>query len=288
MKKVLMPLLYFPFLLIILSCGGEKSSSPSKNSGEKISKESLTDDLMKSAGLGDLSKVRSLIEESGADPKWKNNFGRAALHYAAFSGHLDVMKYLIEKGADINVQDKEKLTALHYVAMRWRNLPWDRKPNVLTYFMNAMKEECKSEDLSKFQNDLDKFVENFLLCSVNTEADTEINILESISGKNSGVSFEHIQKEAEKGKAIIQFILGLLYDKGQGISQDHEKAFEWYEKAAEQGYEKAQVMLGIMYEEGRGVSQDHEKALEWYGKAAEQGYEKAKEALKKLQDENKK
>ena len=46
---------------------------------------------------------------------------------------------------------------------------------------------------------------------------------------------------------------------------------QWFRKAAEQEHAQAQVNLGIMYQLGQGVSQDYTKAAEWYRKAAEQG-----------------
>ena len=57
---------------------------------------------------------------------------------------------------------------------------------------------------------------------------------------------------------------------------------KWFRKSAEQGYVHAQNNLGVMYEKGRGVTQDKTEAIKWYCKAAEQGDEKAKESLLRL------
>ncbi len=40
---------------------------------------------------------------------------------------------------------------------------------------------------------------------------------------------------AAKGDAAAQFHLGLMYAKGQGVTQDYAQAVNWYRKAAEQG-----------------------------------------------------
>ena len=67
-----------------------------------------------------------------------------------------------------------------------------------------------------------------------------------------------------------------MYDEGNGIKQDKQKAFYWYTKAAEQGYLYAQYNLANMYyEKGNGTKQDKQKAFYWYTKAAEQGYAEA-------------
>jgi uncharacterized protein len=50
----------------------------------------------------------------------------------------------------------------------------------------------------------------------------------------------------------------------------------WFRKAADQGYAEAQYNLGLMYEDGRGVPQDHAEAVKWWGKAAALGFHPAK------------
>lgn len=41
---------------------------------------------------------------------------------------------------------------------------------------------------------------------------------------------------AEQGNAGAQNRLGIMYEKGQGVPQDHAAAVKWYRKAAAQGY----------------------------------------------------
>mgnify|MGYP000444017742 CR=1 FL=1 len=77
------------------------------------------------------------------------------------------------------------------------------------------------------------------------------------------------QRLAEKGDALAQIILGLLYEYGQGVKQDYKHAVSWYQKAAEQGRESAQHELGFMYDNARGVIQDYVMAYVYL--AAEQG-----------------
>ncbi len=76
---------------------------------------------------------------------------------------------------------------------------------------------------------------------------------------------------AEQGDAGVQFILGVMYQKGQGVPQDYAEAMKWFLKAAEQGDAGAQFNLGFMYAKGQGVPQDYAEAIKWYQKAAEQG-----------------
>jgi ankyrin repeat protein len=53
-----------------------------------------------------LSTDRNLVNTSDAD-------GRTALHWAASSGALDIVRLLIDKGAEVNKQDASGWTALH-------------------------------------------------------------------------------------------------------------------------------------------------------------------------------
>jgi TPR repeat protein len=59
------------------------------------------------------------------------------------------------------------------------------------------------------------------------------------------------------------------------VPQDLAEALRWYRKAAEQGNPKGQNALGLLYERGDGVSQDLTLALFWFRKAVDQGYAKA-------------
>ena len=84
---------------------------------------------------------------------------------------------------------------------------------------------------------------------------------------------------AEQGDAKAQFNLGVMYDNGQGVTQDDKEAVKWYRKSAEQGDAKAQYNLGVMYGNGAGVTQYYKEAVKWYRKAAEQGHAKAQNNL---------
>ncbi len=44
---------------------------------------------------------------------------------------------------------------------------------------------------------------------------------------------------AKKGHPVAQFHLGFLYDTGQGVQQDYDKAIKWYRRSARQGYFEA-------------------------------------------------
>ena len=108
------------------------------------------------------------------------------------------------------------------------------------------------------------------------DADAQCN-LGLMYEKGNGVTQDYAQavawfrKAAEQGYARAQSNLGVMYGNGQGVTQDYAQAVAWFRKAAEQGYARAQSNLGYMYEQGNGVKQDYAQAVAWYRKAAEQG-----------------
>lgn len=66
------------------------------------------------ASLGELKEVEKLLSE-GTDPNTADEEGYSALHAAAENGNLDIVKLLVEKGAD--VQHKTEFTALQLAEM---------------------------------------------------------------------------------------------------------------------------------------------------------------------------
>ena len=90
------------------------------------------------------------------------------------------------------------------------------------------------------------------------------------------------RKAAEQGNPNAQFSLALAYMLGQGTPQSYEEAAKWFRKAAEQGNPAAQFNLGVAYAGGTGVPQSSEEARKWFQKAADQGFAPAKEILPHL------
>jgi len=97
---------------------------------------------------------------------------------------------------------------------------------------------------------------------------------------------------AEAGDCDAQFMYGLLYFQGAGITQNFSEALIWWQKAANQGQPKAQFALGDIYYQGMDVAFpcykceveiDFIEAYKWY-KLAERAavYEGEKEYLKKI------
>jgi len=58
--------------------------------------------------------------------------------------------------------------------------------------------------------------------------------------RNYATALKEWRPLADQGDAHTQFNLGLMYRKGQGVTQDDAGAVRWYRKAADQGAAAAQ------------------------------------------------
>jgi len=86
---------------------------------------------------------------------------------------------------------------------------------------------------------------------------------------------EWYEKASHLGHSQAQYMLGNMYDYGDGGTQDDQMARHWYELAARQGVRDAQMHYARMLEIGRGGHQSKDEASQWYEKAVEQGDELA-------------
>ncbi|KAI8345280.1 ankyrin repeat-containing domain protein [Choanephora cucurbitarum] len=72
------------------------------------------DNLWIAAGDGQFDRVRELVE-GGQSVNSHDEFGYTALHAAVSYNQYEIVEYLIQKGANVNIEDLEKDTPL-YVA----------------------------------------------------------------------------------------------------------------------------------------------------------------------------
>ena len=64
-----------------------------------------------------------------------------------------------------------------------------------------------------------------------------------------------------------QRLLAVLYELGQGVTQNKKEAFELYKKSAENGNKESQLKIALMYEQGIGVTQNKKESKKWHKEA---------------------
>ncbi|WP_034057466.1 tetratricopeptide repeat protein [Lacinutrix jangbogonensis] len=93
----------------------------------------------------------------------------------------------------------------------------------------------------------------------------------SLQANCQDVDFKDLQKTAEKGDAVSQYKLGLIYFDSKfkiaGIQQDIKRGLEWLKKSGEQGNVKAIHKLGLYY----GIMKNPGEGYLWIEKSAELG-----------------
>lgn len=79
---------------------------------------------------------------------------------------------------------------------------------------------------------------------------------------------ESVIAAAEQGDAKAQATLGVMYEKGLGVSKNAKSAVKWIRKAASQGDPSGHCLLGRLYAIGYGVAKNENEALALFHKAA--------------------
>jgi len=92
-------------------------------------------------------------------------------------------------------------------------------------------------------------------------------------------AFHYYQRAAETGYYRGLYNLGFMFSNGQGVKQDKAKAAHYYQLPASQGHTWAQNNLGLLYDQGEGVQKDKKMAVYWYRRAAEQKHASAQNNL---------
>lgn len=123
-----------------------------------------------------------------------------------------------------------------------------------------------------------------LLTDLTNERDMNAREAAAEEAKRRGERVDWPRRDAAyvEQLAKARYWLGLLYERGHGVTQDYEAAAKWYEAAAKSGNPNAAFNLAMLYEQGRGVAPDPKKAWDWYSAAEVRGDPRALAALQRF------
>lgn len=99
-------------------------------------------------------------------------------------------------------------------------------------------------------------------------------------GRDAAKAADLLTRAATRGDASAQYLLGLLYQNGQGVARDQDAAFNWLLAAAEQRHAMAQFSLAAVQFENN----DQVEGLRWLRAAAGEGLTEAQIQLALLLD----
>ena len=106
------------------------------------------------------------------------------------------------------------------------------------------------------------------------------------SQQNASMSFSKLQSRAEKGDAVAQYNLAQSYLRRDPThnptNEDYQSALKWLRSSSAQGNADAEFLLGYLYEHGQGVPRDYAQAEENYRTAALRGHSSAENNLASL------
>jgi TPR repeat protein len=80
-----------------------------------------------------------------------------------------------------------------------------------------------------------------------------------------------LERAANAGHMRAPLVLGILYEKGEGVPENHALAAQWYQKGMDNGNAAAIRRLSEMYRLGMGVPHDEKKARELLALAEQRG-----------------
>lgn len=124
-----------------------------------------------------------------------------------------------------------------------------------------------------------------LLCLLAVSAPVRADFndaMEAYQKNDYKVALREFKAEGDKNIKAV-YMIGIMFEKGEGMPADPAEAAQWYRKAADKGDAAAQYRLGRLYEKGQGVAESKEEAIKLYRKAARQNYQSAKQAIKRLE-----
>jgi TPR repeat protein len=91
------------------------------------------------------------------------------------------------------------------------------------------------------------------------------------------------RKLAEQGSGLGRAQLSIMYGIDGMLERSEVGTEKWFRMAAYRGDSEAQYILGVMYDYGQGgVARDDEEASKWYRTAAEQWDAEVKASLERL------
>lgn len=94
------------------------------------------------------------------------------------------------------------------------------------------------------------------------------NLAEADEREHYAEDAKFILTQAQAGDPDATYIMGMLYQIGEGVPKSATKAIQWFRLAAQRGSAAALTSIGNAYQNGEGVPKNASEAISWFQKAA--------------------
>lgn len=163
-------------------------------------------DIFRSARAGSIENIKHLFSLGKASPKDTTKFGTTLLHSASKSGNIELVRLLIQEGADVNAQDEDGESPLHGAMARS-----DNYTIVRTLIENGADLSSKAVDgKTPFHNIFNDTIGHVLM---------KDDWLENMSPDSEGMSITHFLAWSSTSTPEI-FQRGHLYDDADLLAAD--------------------------------------------------------------------
>ena len=103
--------------------------------------------LLSASAKNELDNVKDMVENQGVPVSHCNGVGQTALHVAALWGHIEVARYLIEAGANVDAANRiAGATPLHSTLQSAHRITADQQLAMVNLLLDVGKADPKVED----------------------------------------------------------------------------------------------------------------------------------------------
>ncbi len=161
----------------------------------------------------------------------------------------------------IDLGEAKSIAKLDAILTKQKKKAKQKEPELAERFTEPAKNTLGKE--IEVRNDVPDFLDNKNQSIRNLEDD----------------NLAFLQREANAGNLEAQYQLGRMYEVGDKLERDPQKAITWYTSAANQGYDEAQYRLALIYLYGLGTTRNISKGEDLLTQAAKQNHPVAREML---------
>src|SRR6266516_3310926 len=103
----------------------------------------------------------------------------------------------------------------------------------------------------------------FIVISVGLAMPAWADFASGLAAYQQGDFTTAIRELKADGSPRSNFLLGVMFLNGKGVTADKEEAIRWIRKAAERGEAEAQEFLGTLYFRDKIIKSDRAEGIKW-------------------------